>query len=73
VFNANAWGLASFAAQWGKQAFCMRGPKVEPEGLLNWMVEDGSPGKPRVTNRLDERAGTLEKKSRRWKLIGRCE
>jgi len=67
MFHANAWGLPFSCAMAGSKLL-LSGPNVEPEGLLNWMVEERvtvATGVPTVwIGVLD----TLEKNPGRWKF-----
>jgi fatty-acyl-CoA synthase len=67
MFHANAWGLPFSCAMAGSKLL-LSGPNVEPEGLLDWMVEERvtvATGVPTVwIGVLD----TLEKNPARWKF-----
>ena len=67
MFHANAWGIPYTAAMTGAKLM-LSGPNVEPEGLLDWMVEERVTfvsGVPTVwIGVLD----TLEKNPGRWKF-----
>jgi fatty-acyl-CoA synthase len=67
MFHANAWGLPFSCAMAGSKLL-LSGPNVEPEGLLNWMIEERvtvATGVPTVwIGVLD----TLEKNPGRWRF-----
>ena len=67
MFHANAWGLPFSCAMAGSKLL-LSGPNVEPEGLLDWMVEERvsmSTGVPTVwIGVLD----ALEKNPGRWRF-----
>jgi fatty-acyl-CoA synthase len=67
MFHANAWGVPYTCAMAGARLM-LSGPNVEPEGLLDWMVEERATfvsGVPTVwIGVLD----TLEKNPTRWKF-----
>jgi len=69
MFHANAWGLPFSCAMAGSKLL-LSGPNVEPEGLLDWMVEERvtmATGVPTVwIGVLD----ALEKNPKRWKFDG---
>jgi len=67
MFHANAWGLPYSCAMAGSKLL-LSGPNVEPEGLLDWMVQERvtmATGVPTVwIGVLD----ALEKHPARWKF-----
>ena len=67
MFHANAWGLPFSCAMAGSKLL-LCGPNVEPEGLLDWMIEERvtmTSGVPTVwIGVLD----ALEKNPERWKF-----
>jgi Acyl-CoA synthetases (AMP-forming)/AMP-acid ligases II len=67
MFHANAWGVPYTCVMAGARLM-LSGPDVEPEGLLDWMVEERATfvsGVPTVwIGVLD----TLEKHPERWKF-----
>ena len=67
MFHANAWGLPFSCAMAGSKLL-LSGPNVEPEGLLDWMVDERvtmATGVPTVwIGVLD----ALEKNPKRWKF-----
>src|SRR5262245_57616338 len=67
MFHANAWGVPFTSVMTGAKLM-LSGPNVEPEGLLDWMVEERATfvsGVPTVwIGVLD----TLEKNPGRWKF-----
>ncbi|HET8964895.1 MAG TPA: long-chain fatty acid--CoA ligase [Candidatus Acidoferrum sp.] len=67
MFHANAWGVPYTCVMAGARLM-LSGPNVEPEGLLDWMVEERATfvsGVPTVwIGVLD----TLEKNPERWKF-----
>ncbi len=67
MFHANAWGVPYTSVMAGTKLL-LSGPNVEPEGLLDWMVEERvtmASGVPTVwLGVLD----TLEKSPGRWKF-----
>jgi len=67
MFHANAWGVPYTCVMTGAKLM-LSGPNVEPEGLLDWMVEERATfvsGVPTVwIGVLD----TLEKNPGRWKF-----
>ena len=67
MFHANAWGLP-FSCTMAGSKLLFSGPNVEPEGLLDWMVEERvtvATGVPTVwIGVLD----TLERNPSRWKF-----
>jgi len=67
MFHANAWGVPYTCAMTGARLM-LSGPNLEPEGLLDWMVEERATfvsGVPTVwIGVLD----TLEKNPGRWKF-----
>jgi fatty-acyl-CoA synthase len=67
MFHANAWGVPYTCVMAGTKLL-LSGPNVEPEGLLDWMVEERvtmTTGVPTVwIGVLD----TLEKNPGRWKF-----
>jgi fatty-acyl-CoA synthase len=67
MFHANAWGLPYSCTMAGSK-LVLTGPNVEPEGLLDWMVEERvtmATGVPTVwIGVLD----ALEKNPMRWKF-----
>src|SRR6266481_1848522 len=68
MFHANAWGLPYSCTMAGSKLL-LSGPNVEPEGLLDWMVEERvtmATGVPTVwIGVLD----ALEKNPKRWKFV----
>jgi len=69
MFHANAWGLPFSCAMAGSKLL-LSGPNVEPEGLLDWMVEERvtmATGVPTVWIGVLE---ALEKNPKRWKFDG---
>jgi acyl-CoA synthetase (AMP-forming)/AMP-acid ligase II len=67
MFHANAWGLPFSCAMAGSKLL-LSGPNVEPEGLLDWMVDERvtmATGVPTVWIGVLE---ALEKNPKRWKF-----
>jgi len=67
MFHANAWGLPFSCAMAGSKLL-LSGPNVEPEGLLDWMVDERvtmATGVPTVWIGVLE---ALEKSPKRWKF-----
>jgi acyl-CoA synthetase (AMP-forming)/AMP-acid ligase II len=67
MFHANAWGLPFSCAMAGSKLL-LSGPNVEPEGLLDWMVDERvtmATGVPTVWIGVRE---ALEKNPKRWKF-----
>ncbi len=67
MFHANAWGLPFSCAMAGSKLL-LSGPNVEPEGLLDWMVDERvtmATGVPTVWIGVLE---ALEKNPQRWKF-----
>ena len=67
MFHANAWGLPFSCAMAGSKLL-LSGPHVEPQGLLDWMVDERvtmATGVPTVWIGVLE---ALEKNPKRWKF-----
>jgi len=67
MFHANAWGVPYTSVMTGTKLL-LSGPNVEPEGLLDWMVEERvtlATGVPTVWIGILD---TLEKNPGRWKF-----
>src|SRR5438874_3645775 len=67
MFHANAWGLP-FSCTMAGSKLLLSGPNVEPEGLLDWMVEERATVATGVPTVWIGVLDALEKSPERWKF-----
>ena len=67
MFHANAWGLPYTAVMTGAKLM-LSGPNLEPEGILDWMVEERVTATSAVPTVWIGVLDTLEKNPGRWKF-----
>jgi fatty-acyl-CoA synthase len=67
MFHANAWGIPYTAVMTGAKLM-LGGPNLEPEGVLNWMVEERVTAASAVPTVWVGVLDTLEKNPGRWKF-----
>ena len=67
MFHANAWGLPYTAVMTGAKLM-LSGPNLEPEGILDWMIEERVTATSAVPTVWIGVLDTLEKNPGRWKF-----